>query len=181
MKNNFAKTIRVVTVPPVMALLLVAILWSGFFTLREAPLTLLCLCILPTMAYLFSRDRDRQRRLAFILSGVGYVAGFALSIILDFGVVPRLILTTYLLSVLILTFFNQVLHIKASGHACGTAGPIAIFAFVFGHWAILAGIVLYAAIFWASVCLKRHTPAEFLLGTGASLFALLVSALIYLH
>lgn len=179
MKNNFAKTIRVLTVPPVMALLLVAVFWSRFFTGREAPLTLLCLCIVPTLAYLFVRDRDRQRRLAFILSGVGYVAGFILSIVMNFGQIPRLILTTYLISVLILTFFNQVLKIKASGHACGIAGPIAVYVFLLGGWSIPVGLAVYAASFWASVCLKRHTVREFLLGTSASLLAFLISVLFF--
>ena len=87
-ENRFAHIIRIVTVPPVMAAWLMLSLWFGDRALfpcgfRAVAAALVCLTLLPALAYPLSRaiprlrekGREGQRNLAFVLSALGYVGG----------------------------------------------------------------------------------------------------------
>ncbi|MBR2832385.1 MAG: hypothetical protein IKE57_05620 [Oscillospiraceae bacterium] len=174
-----AAVIRKISVPPVMAALLVAVL-AAFrrnvvSTWSDLLLSLLFLSLLPAAAYPLSelipsvrrRGREGQRDLAFVLSLASYTAAWCLGILGGMSGGLAMICTVYFFSVLILLLFNKALGLRASGHACSVTGPIIMACVYFGGWGALAGLPLYAAIFWASLHSGRHTAKELLLGTAA--------------
>ena len=175
MKNKIAKVIRMITVPPVMVAALLTLLFffdDVFPTPLDFVLALIFLAVLPVLAYPVQMlvpkwregGRKVQRLLAFIFSFIGYSAAVIVSIVRD--AVPNLlyISAVYLVSVILLTLFNCFSPWRASGHACSIAGPILLICLFSGYYAIPAGLLVFAASFWASVYMKRHTVREFLLG-----------------
>lgn len=186
--KNFAKIIRGATVPPVMVAVLFLLLYFLRDDVVENPLDLVLslffLAIVPVLAYPLQAivpafrpgGQKMKRKLAFILSIMGYIAAFICSILR--GAVPNLayIDAVYLCSVLVLTLLNVCTPWHASGHACSIVGPIALLACFFGWQAILAGALIVALSFWSSVYLKRHTVREYLLGAISPLVS---AALMY--
>ena len=172
------------------------ILFLGFllllFFLRDDVFTnpfdlgfsLFFLAVVPVLAYplqaivpAFRQEGQKmKRKLAFILSIMGYIAALAVSLIR--GAIPNLayIDAVYLCSVFVLTLINLATPWHASGHACSIVGPIALLACFFGWWAILPGLLVIALSFWSSVYLGRHTVREYLLG---AVTPLLSAALMY--
>ena len=187
--ERIAKVIRVLTVPPLMAAILVWILHivrpESFMKPGGSGLMLLFLTVLPALAYPLSAvipyirkaGRNGQRNLAFILSGIGYVCGFLYGLCGPCSRTELMIYGIYLISVILLTFFNKGLHIKASGHACSVTGPLVLSSWLLGGAGITAGLALSAAIVWSSLKLKRHTLKELTLG---ALLCLTAAALSYI-
>ncbi len=185
-----AKLIRVVTVPPVMVgtlIILLSTLRADVFTgIGQSLLTLMFLAIIPVLAYPVSyvvpairkKGRDGQRNLAFFLSAAGYAGGFIYGWLAQVSVPLMIIFGTYLLSVLVLTFMNKVIKVRASGHACSIAGPIGLVCYFLPPVCIVASLCLYATIFWASVHMGRHTVKEFIWGSLSSPLSLAVVALL---
>ena len=173
--RKFAKAIRVLTIPPFMVAALLTVLFffdDVFPSGGDFWLALAFLAVVPVLAYPFqklfprlaAKGRSMQRKLAFIFSFLGYGAAVATSILRD--AVPNLlyISVVYLISVVTLTVFNCLTPWHASGHACSIAGPILLICLFIGWYAIPVGTLIFAASFWASVYMKRHTVREFLLG-----------------
>ena len=190
MIRKFAKLIRFITVPPIVVSveLLLLTLEDVFPSVADFWLTLFCLAILPVLAYplqkivpVFRAGGQRmQRRLAFILSPMGYAAAVIISIVRN--AIPNLlyISVVYLLSVILLLLFNKCTPFRASGHGCSLAGSIILPCLFLGFPAVIPGVVLFCLGFWASVYLKRHTVSEFLFGgCCAALSALLCYFLIH--
>lgn len=189
MKEKIAKAVRVITVPPVMALSLALIVYfgsPGIFTDRtELLATILFLSVVPVLAYPISylvpslkkRGRKGQRNFAFFMSAISYPLLALYAVITSGGKGFSLIAWTYLLSFVILLLMNKVLKLKASGHASSVAGPIALICYFIGWKAILFGVALYALVFWASLTTKRHTAKELIWGSLASIIAFLLSLL----
>ena len=187
--EKIAKCIRVVTVPPLMAAVLVWILAAvrpESFMLKSGPaLMLLFLTGLPALAYPMSgliprirkAGRDGQRALAFILSGIGYICGFLYGLFGPCSKEELLIYGIYLISVILLLVFNKLLHIKASGHACSVTGPLVLACWFLKSQGAAVGFITGGAIFWSSLKLKRHTIKELSLG---SLLCLTAAALSYI-
>lgn len=144
--------------------------------------SLFFLAVVPVLAYPLQAivpafrpgGQKMKRKLAFILSIMGYIAAFTVSLVR--GAVPNLayIDAVYLCSVLVLTALNVFTPWHASGHACSIVGPIALLACFFGWGAILAGAAVIVLSFWSSVYLKRHTVREYLLGAVSSLLSALM-------
>ena len=174
-----AMIIRIVSVPPVMAAILVAVLAvfrrNVVSTWGDVLLSLLFLSLLPAAAYPLSelipsvkcRGREGQRDLAFVLSLVSYAAAWCGGLLGGMNGRLVLIYTVYFFSVLLLLLLNKALGLRASGHACSVTGPIIVACAYFGGWGALIGLPLYAAIFWASLRSGRHTAKELLLGTAS--------------
>ncbi|WP_261806249.1 hypothetical protein [Lapidilactobacillus luobeiensis] len=188
--EKIAKIIRVVTVPPILVLALLTILWFGqpaiFGSSLNFWLALLWLGVLPILAYPLQRllprwrqgGRPAQRRLAFICSLIGYGGALLNGI---FAQVPRkllLIYLTYALSVVILTLVNRLVKIRASGHACSVISPIVFLS----YFSLLkpAVVFLLAGIlsFWASLKLQRHRPHDLCAGSLVMLVSFGVALLI---
>ena len=115
-----------------------------------------------------------QRKLAFILSPIGYVAAVVISILRD--AIPNLlyISVVYLLSVILLTVINKLTPWHASGHGCVLCGSVFLPCLFLGWIAFIPGAIFFVAAFWASVYLKRHTVREFLLGAATSVLCAIV-------
>lgn len=186
--KRFAKFIRVLTVAPLMALaLLVGLYFSKpvfFGNILNFWFAVLFLVIMPLLAYPLQplipkfkdKGREGQRNLAIAMAGIGY--GLCIVTALSMRAPGRvwIVYLTYLISGLLIILFNKGLKIRASGHACGVAGPIFVALFFWGPW-VLSGLAVLASVFWASLHMKRHTWAELLTGSAISGFALLVSVL----
>jgi hypothetical protein len=108
----------------------------------------------------------------------GYVAGFAYSLIARTPNIVQWIFLTYLISVAGIIFFNKLLKIRASGHACGVAGPVMALLYTFGAWALF-GLLYLVLIFYASITMKRHTVKDLILGSLCSILATVISGLIF--
>lgn len=185
-----AKIIRVVTIPPVMVGTLIILLSTlrndVFASGLESFLTLLFLAIIPVLAYPLSmlipsikeKGRDGQRNLAFALSAVGYAGGFVYALLANVSTPLMIIFGTYFLSIIVLSFMNKVIKVRASGHACSIAGPIGLVCYFLPPVCIVASLCLYVAIFWASVRMGRHTVKEFIWGSVSSPLSLAIVALL---
>ena len=185
-----ARIIRVVTVPPVMVgtliILLSTLRTDVFASMGQSIMTLVFLAVIPVLAYPLSimmpsvkaKGRDGQRNLAFLLSAVGYTGGVIYGLVIHASKLMMIIFGTYLLSLIVLTFMNKVLKIRASGHACSIAGPIGLVCYFLPPAFIIGALVLYAAIFWASVHMGRHTVKEFVWGSVSSPLSLAIVVLL---
>ncbi|MBR2464746.1 MAG: hypothetical protein IKM42_06090 [Clostridia bacterium] len=184
--KKIAKIIRGITVPPAIVTVLFVLLYFLRDDVIPNPLdlvfSLFFLAVVPVLAYPLQAivpafrpgGQKMKRKLAFILSIMGYIAAFTVSLVR--GAVPNLayIDAVYLCSVLVLTALNVFTPWHASGHACSIVGPIALLACFFGWRAILAGAAVIALSFWSSVYLKRHTVREYLLGAASPLLSALM-------
>ncbi len=190
--RTIAHAVRIVTIPPVMVGILLVLLFALrediFACPSEMVVSLLCLSILPVLAYPLSvivpavrrKGRDGQRSLAIYISAVSYLAVFVYGFAAGVGDDLKLVYTGYFLSVVILLVANKVFHVRASGHACSVSGPLVYTAYFLGLWGIAVGCVLWGIILWASLAMKRHTLLEFLLGTLTCLVSFGVG-LVFFH
>lgn len=170
-KKRCAKIIRTVTVAPVMA----GVLLTALFLLKPEvfgrPLNYGCgimfLTVLPILAYPLQKfmpgyrneGREGQRNLAMAFAVGGYILGCAVTLFLNAPSSMWIIYLEYLCSGILIALVNKVFHFKASGHACGVAGPVALL-FFFGVPVLFPGIVFLALTWWASLYIKRHTIAQ---------------------
>ena len=185
-----AKLIRILSIPPIMAIIMVVSVRLFRPNLFLSPvdfwLGLLFLALVPVLAYPVSwlipslrrRGRDGQRKLAFVFAFVGYLCGVLYALIFRRASGLLMLFLIYLFSVLVLALFNKALHIRASGHASSVTGPIGFLCAAIGGWFYLVGIFLFTLILWASVRIKRHTIPEFLIGSLCCVFSALLAWLI---
>lgn len=190
MKRNAAALIRIFTAAPIVSMaLLIALLIRVpqlFHGIGSFLIAVLFIVIVPLAAYPLqkhlnrfkNKGREGQRNLAIVTAGVGYALGAAAAVIRRESGDMVLIYITYLLSWLILVLLNKAVHIRASGHACGTAGPLAVGSHFFGVWAVAIGVVVLALVYWSSLKLKRHTPRELACGTLVPVVALAIAIII---
>lgn len=189
MKKHVAQFIRVVTIPPIMALTLLIVLYLTRPTYFGTPLNLilavLFLVLLPVLGYPLQpvvphfkdKGREGQRSLAMWMASLGYILGLGTALFLPVSKYLLIIYLTYLISGISLVLLNKVFKVRASGHACGVAGPIFSLIYFLGPW-VLFGILLLAAVFWASLSMQRHDKSELLIGTTVPTYALLLAFLI---
>ena len=137
MKKRISKLIRVLTTPPIIALLALSLLFlrdsAIFGSSMHFILAILFLGVLPMLAYPLQpfipkfkdKGREGQRTLAMIFSVCGYLLGTLTALLLRAPAFVLLVYLAYLFSGVLLTVINKLVHKKASGHACGIAGPLA--------------------------------------------------------
>lgn len=181
-----AKIVRVMTVAPFMAAFMLTVIWfarpDSYLGFGHYLYALCALTVFPLLSYpvsaiipaLRKKGRDGQRNLAIVFSVVGYIAGILGSVLFGAGRIELLIFMTYLLSGVSIALSSFVFGVKASGHACGVSGPIAMMIYVLG----LPYIALYGllgAVVWASLKIKRHTPVQLVLGSIIPVVAMLLS------
>ena len=175
-----AKALRIITVAPFMALVVFTVmlfkggvfenipqyLWTLFF-ISALPLTAYPLQkIIPPFKY---KGRKGQRTLAMIMSLVGYIGGLIYALSAHTSSLLTTIFITYLLSGLSLFIINKLFHFKASGHACGVAGPIGVTVWLMGAnlagaLTLILGIALLLAAFWSTLKTHAHTALQFVCG-----------------
>ena len=177
------KLIRIVTLAPVLAAVSLTLLHLApqpvYRGTGDYLLALVWLTVFPLLAYplqpLIPKYRDRgregQRKLAIVMAVLGYLGGTACSLITRACAGLRLVYLEYLLSGCLIFVFNKLLHVRASGHACGVAGPVAYLTWFWGPWA-LCGAAVLALVYWASLKMGRHTLRELAWGTALPVAAL---------
>lgn len=190
-KLKTAQAIRVLTVPPVLVSAMLLLLYHYTTQIFRNGLDLIAslffLGLLPILAYplqpLFPKfrkmEREGQRALAFLFSLAGYFLGFFSGLITQAKSGLQLIYTTYLLSVVFLSIWNKLLHLRASGHACSITGPLIFLCYFLGLRLLLPCACIMSASFWASLTMKRHTPRDLFWGTLLCIAAFLCAMLIF--
>lgn len=184
--EKWAKALRIVTVAPFLALLTLLLLWLTRPEVFRGPGDLLMAAVfltgLPLLAYplqhwipkLRAGGRETQRKLAIVLAVAGYLGGAVWAYAAKASDWLRTLLLTYLISGLLIAIFNKVLHIRASGHACGTSGPVLYLTCLLG-WRAAPGLLLMPAVWWSAQKLGRHTCPQLLWGSAISAAALVLA------
>lgn len=180
--THLAKTIRILTIPPVLAFAMTTTLFLCDAALLGSFLQycamIIFLSVLPILAYPLQpflpafkhKGREGQRSLAFIASVIGYLGGIIFAFLTSATQIVHVIYWTYLVSVAVLVIFNKITPWRASGHACGVAGPLCTFVYFIGPQT-LPLVLIFALMVWASLKIKRHTPVELILGGADSVLA----------
>jgi hypothetical protein len=176
MLKKLAYIVRVLTVAPLMALVMLLVLYfgdPGFFGGTAAFIQMaLFLVVLPLLAYPLQplikpykeKGRDGQRTLAIIFAVAGYVLGCICALIFQAPGNVLVIYLSYLMSGGGVMLINKLLHFRASGHACGITGPFALLVY-FGHTCgYFIGAPVLAVAWLSSLYMKRHTNAQFITG-----------------
>ncbi|HWT75543.1 MAG TPA: hypothetical protein VN258_12630 [Mobilitalea sp.] len=189
-KEKLAKMIRIITVPPVLIMILLAILNTVsnhiFKSQSEVLLSVLLLVLVPAAAYplqplfpsLKEKGREGQRNLAFILNLAGYGIAVIYGAFSHVSSGLQLIYNTYFISVFVLVIFNKIIKLRASGHACSITGPLVFLIYFIGWKCIIPCCIVFLLVVWSSLTLKRHTIKDLTAGSIICLIAFLCSFLI---
>lgn len=185
--NIASKIIRVLTIPPIIAFLMVVILFQAmgndFGTMRDFILALVFLVLLPALGYPLQRiipffkekGREGQRLLAMIHAVLGYIFGTVYAFCIGAMPLFRIIFLTYLLSGIQIMLFNKVFQLKASGHACGVTAPFIVLS-TLSKYFLGVGIVLIIFVYASSLKIKRHSIGQLIGGSTISIVSYLVSS-----
>lgn len=187
MAKKIAKVISVITVAPFVSVLVSSWMWldnPGYFAgnLNWYYISIGLLALVPVSAYLLKyaipsirvQGRDGERKLAFIMAVIGYLAGVLVCQIFHGPRMVSILFGTYFISGFTLLLLNRFAHIKASGHGCGLAGPITFLIYLVGgsSWATA---LLIPAVFWARLKLGRHDMNELIIGSLTGIIPAVVS------
>ena len=178
--------IRFFTLPAVLTGSMAALLWlGGGLSSREWLVAEICLMLIPLLAYPAgamgqekgSARRNRQRTFAMVFSAVGYLLGLCWALWTDASRLAKILFGSYVLSTLVLLLLNKGFHFRASGHACSTTAPLIFLSWQLGPRWLLPCVLVVAAVYAASLRLKRHTLPQL---TAGSLTSLLSGSLCFL-
>ena len=176
-REKIAQIIRGITVPPILVTAHIIILAFNrkdiFQSSIEVVLSVLFLGFIPILAYPLqpllphfkNKGREGQRNLAFILNIIGYVMIVIIGYFMNVSMNLQTIYLTYFFSVIVLTLFNKVIQVRASGHACAVAGPFLLLIYFQGLKVVIPCVIIAVAVAWSSLELKRHTRQELIIGT----------------
>ena len=175
--SKLAKIVRVATIPSAAACAALCAIYTYdralIGSLANFLLAILFLGILPMLAYPLQpfiphfkdKGREGQRNLAMAFAFLGYVLGCSVNIFMSAPEFLWIFYLDYLLSGIGIIIFNKLFGLRASGHGCGVAGPIACLAYLGIYPAAVAGALIYTASCWASIKMKRHTWQQFIGGS----------------
>jgi len=194
MKNKISKIISTISVAPLVALYVLTIiyfhdknifggnvLWYG--------ISIFFLTLMPLSAYLLEHvlpayktaGREGERKLAFVMCIAGYIIGTLVSFVFRAPPVVRMVFVSYLVSGGILALVNSMMKFKASGHACGVAGPFVVLFYLLGAkvWYVILTLV---PVFWARIAMGRHSLKELISGAmiGMGGTAITVAAFLFI-
>ena len=175
--NKIHQFTRNLTAPHIFALILLVLLYVlrpsyiGNVWFLLAGITFLT--VLPILAYPMQkfiprykdRGREGQRKLAVIFSFVGYLLGTVTVFLLGAPVELKMVFTEYLLCGICIFIADKVFKYKASGHACGSTGPMAMLVYMglYIPAAICAAFIVPVCV--SSIKTKRHTPLQLVVGS----------------
>jgi hypothetical protein len=146
------------------------------------------LTALPVSAYILksiipsigAQGRRGERKLAFIMSVISYVAGTVFCLVRKAPRAVSGLFLSYLASGTLLALVNTALKLKASGHACGFAGPLTYLARFVGPVPVLMCAALALPIgYWARIRAGRHSFRELVSGTIIGFAATQLVVLLY--
>ena len=176
-KEQWSKVVRIFCTPPLLAVALLFLLAMQhlyvFSSWVDFAVSVICLGVFPLLAYPTARffpiinqkGREGERELAFVFCLLGYTFLMLYGICFKWNPQLLLISETYFFSGWILALFNAVFHVRASGHSCGTTGPILLAGYLLGWQWATPFTLLFLLAAWASITLKRHTRTEFFMGS----------------
>lgn len=188
-KKILAKIISIITLVPVVAAATITwiyAMYSEFFiSAWWYVYCILFLVLIPISAYplkylfpsILNQGRRGERKLAFIMSVIGYVLGTLFCIIFKGPDIVLKIFLAYLISGIVLSFINKALKLKASGHACGISGPLTLLIYFIG-WEAIWTVILLPLVYWSREKLGRHTGKELVIGTLVGVFSSLTALII---
>lgn len=119
------------------------------------------------------RRQDRIYPLLLVIAS--YITGVAVLYILGAPPLTTVLMICYLNNTIIVLLFS--LYWKISIHAMGIAGPATAIIYLFGGYGVLFSL-LVPLVLWSRLYLKRHTPAQLIVGTVLGYF--LTAVQIYL-
>ncbi len=175
--NKISKVIRIITVPPMFAavlLITVYIAFSHYYgSIWHLLGGILFLTVLPTLAYPLQkyfahfkdRGREGQRSLAMIFSFFGYLLGVVVAFAFSAPTQLKIIYLEYLLCGVGMLLLNKVFKIRASGHACGIVGPVIMLLYFGLYIPAIVGTVLIILVYVSSIKTKRHTASQLIVGS----------------
>ena len=138
---------------------------------------MLFLCIIPLCSLFFytpvrneekQKTARRQRVASFVIMLVSYPAGWLVLALIGAPRVFTAVAATYTFVTLGLIIINLLLHYKASGHAAGVSGPVAIMIYVYGIIATPL-LVLLPLITWARLAAEGHNLWQTVVGATMSI------------
>jgi len=138
---------------------------------------MLFLCVIPLFSLFFyipagNEDKlktaRRQRVASFVIMLVSYPAGWLVLALIGAPRVFTAVAATYTFVTLGLIIFNLLLHYKASGHAAGVSGPVAIMIYIYGAIATPL-LILLPLITWARLAAEGHNLWQTVVGASMSI------------
>jgi hypothetical protein len=137
-----------------------------------------CIGLIPLSAWFHMvrhpGDYKGERKVAFVLSIVGYVIGTIVMVV--FFSEARLYLAlmlSYMFTVVGLVIIN-LLHYKASGHAAGVSGPATALTIRYG-WPGAISYLLLVLVAVAKMNIKEHTLGQLCTGAGLTMASTLAA------
>ena len=138
--------------------------------------TMLFLCVIPLCSLFFYipvRNEEaqvtahRQRVASFIIMLISYPLGWLVLALIGAPRIFAAVAATYTFVTLGLIIINWLLHYKASGHAAGVSGPVAVMIYIYG---IIAAplLVLLLLITWARLAAEGHNLWQTVVGATMS-------------
>jgi len=137
---------------------------------------MLFLCIIPLCSLFFYipvKDEEtqvtvhRQRIASFIIMLISYPAGWLVLALIGAPRIFTAVAVIYTFVTLGLIIFNLLLHYKASGHAAGVSGPVAIMIYIYGIIATPL-LVLLPLVTWARLAAEGHNLWQTVVGATMS-------------
>ncbi len=187
---KLAKIIRILTIAPIGALAILTLLFisqgKAFGNPVSYLLSIIYLVLLPVLAYPLQaflpgfkkQGRDGQRNLAILMANMGYLLGIISISFLDSTKILWTIYLVYFFSGILIIIFNKLIKIKASGHACGIVGPVALGIYFTGFKGLIPGVLILLLVYWSSLKMKRHSITELLWGSLLPLISLFMAHII---
>jgi len=177
-KRTWATAISNVTMPPVIALLMFALInytvSTGLSFVALMLLTIFFAVLMPLSILIFWARRTHapdldisgmtERNQPLLAATVSFFTGTVVLLLIQAPPLTTTVMLGYSVGTLFIFFVN--LRWKISAHAMGIAGPTVVLLFVFGPWGVLLGL-LVPLVIWSRVYLKKHTLAQALVGTVA--------------
>ena len=138
--------------------------------------TMLFLCVIPLCSLFFYipvKNEEtrvtvhRQRVASFVIMLVSYPIGWLVLALISAPRIFTAVAAIYTFVTLGLIIFNLLLHYKASGHAAGVSGPVAVMIYIYG---IIAAplLVLLPLVTWARLAAEGHNLWQTVVGATMS-------------
>ena len=150
-------------------------IWQwGYDFLFIALFPLLAYPAQPFLKHFKDKGRQGQRTLAMIFAVAGYILCCACNLIFGSSAGNRMIVLGYLFSDAAIFVFNKAFGLRASGHACGIAGPTMLFVYFGMYIHAFIYVALTALVYCSSLKTGRHTMRELILGTLIPIFVVVL-------
>ena len=184
--DRLSKITRKITVPPVFAAMLLIIVYiafqNGIGSIWHLLGAIFFLGVLPLLAYPLQqyipkfkdRGREGQRSLAMLFSFSGYAIGTIVAYIASAPARLKMIYLEYLLCGIAMLVINKAFHLKASGHACGIVGPVAMLYYFGLLIPAVIGTAIIVPVFVSSIKTKQHTYPQLIGGSAIPIAVLLI-------